>query len=339
MWISDSDTHVKVTIAATAAEQFKRVSRRRITERTLGAIFRLSKFEVVAQHHGPKKTKITMRIQELQHVGSDGSPAFGSPRPIECLEDIQELLNGLHAFRTQGATSKQILKGLQLADSNGPSPSQPDSTISIESEDFSSQGAFATQAPRANSRKRTRAQSIEEDAFDSRADLTSNVNSNTAEVQMASGSQSLHKAAKLVENQSEFELGDLPPKLVESRNKANALGNIEDKFEKEHGINLLKLLDRTNKPQLTEVKLQVGLDRIGVISDNSPMHPPATSKEPFTTESETQGLASQSRAAPTGQKSKQPYARIDNQNGINQNQPLPTNLPEPAPAIKKVLQA
>ena len=227
---------------------------------------------------------------------------------------------------------------MQQAGSNLPSPSQQDSTISIESEEFSSQGAFATQAPRANSRKRTRAQYVEEDAFDSHADPMSDVKSKSAEIPMTSGSQSLHKAPKLAENQNEAELRELPPKLVESRNKANALGTIEDNLEKQDRFNLLKLLDRTTKPKVTEVTLQADLDRIGVSSDNSTLHPPATSKESFTTRSETQGLDSKSIAAPTGPESEQPYARLDNQDGTNPNQHLPTNLPEPAAAKNRVLQ-
>lgn len=157
VWISDSQVYVKVTISAPAAEHFKRTYRRPITQGTLGGIFQLTNFEVVAQHHGPKKTKITMLIHELIHVGSDGSCAFGRPRPIECLEDIQELLDQFHAFRAQDAISREASSDLALHKRCLPLSSRTSSISSCDTGGDLSQAAFATQVPHLGPKKRARA--------------------------------------------------------------------------------------------------------------------------------------------------------------------------------------
>ena len=157
VWISDSQTHIKVTIATAAAEQFKRAHRKRITEGTLGAIFQLTNFEIVVQYYGPKKTKITMLINELTHIGSDGSSAFGSPRPIECLEHIQAVLDELQTFRAKDA-SKATRKDCILPWHEPSGSSQPSSVSSLETSENLSQAMFATQAPRPGSKKRSRAE-------------------------------------------------------------------------------------------------------------------------------------------------------------------------------------
>ena len=158
VWISDSQTHVKVTIATAAAEQFKRAHRKRITEGTLGAIFQLTDFEIVAQYYGPKKTKITMLINELTHIGSDGSSAFGSsPRPIDCLEHIQAVLDELQTFRAKDA-SKATRKDSVLPWHEPSGSSRPSSVSSLEPSENLSQAMFATQAPRAGFKKRSMAE-------------------------------------------------------------------------------------------------------------------------------------------------------------------------------------
>ena len=157
VWISDSQVHVKVTISAPAAEHFKRTYRKQITQGTLGGIFQLTNFEIVAQHHGPTKTKITMLIHELNHIGSDGSCAFGRPRPIECLEDIQELLDEFHAFRAQDAISREASSDLALHKRFLPLSSRTSSISSFDTGEDPSQAAFATQVPHLGLKKRARA--------------------------------------------------------------------------------------------------------------------------------------------------------------------------------------
>lgn len=157
VWISDSQVHAKVTISASAAELFKRIYRKQITQGTLGGIFQLANFEIVAQHHGPKKTKITMLIHELNHIGSDGSCAFGRPRPIECLEDIQELLDEFHAFRAQDAISREASSDLALHKRFVPLSSRTSSISSCDTGEDLSQAAFATQVPHLGLKKHARA--------------------------------------------------------------------------------------------------------------------------------------------------------------------------------------
>jgi len=153
VWISDSQAYLKVTISAPAAEHFKRVHRKQITQGTLGGIFQLTNFEIVAQHHGPKKTKITMLIHELNHIGSDGSCAFGRPRPIECLEDIQDLLDEFHAFRAKDAISRVANNDLALPERFIPLSSRTSSISSLDAGEDLGQAAFATQAPHHNFKK------------------------------------------------------------------------------------------------------------------------------------------------------------------------------------------
>jgi len=148
---------VKVTISTPAAEHFKRAYRKQITQGTLGGIFQITNFEIVAQHHGPKKTKITMLIHELNHIGSDGSCAFGRPRPIECLEDIQELLDEFHAFRAKDAMSREASKDLALPKRFIALSSRTSSVSSLDTGEDLSQAAFATQAPHLHFKKHARA--------------------------------------------------------------------------------------------------------------------------------------------------------------------------------------
>lgn len=148
---------MKVTISASAAEHFKRTYRKQITQGTLGGIFQLTNFEIVAQHHGPKKTKITILIHELNHIGSDGSCAFGRPRPIECLEDIQELLDEFHAFRAQDAISREASSDLALHKRFVPLSSRTSSISSCDAGEDLSQAAFATQVPQLGLKKHAQA--------------------------------------------------------------------------------------------------------------------------------------------------------------------------------------
>ena len=308
------------------------------------------------QHHGPKKTKVTMLIQELQHLGSDGSVAFFLPRPIECLEDIQELLTEFQALRAQGATSTQSTKTLQQEDRSLPSPSPACSTFNIESEETLSQERFATQAPRVRSTKRTRVGSSGEEALESHINQTRNTSSQNGENKTALNYQSVHKASDLGEKTHESGIKVLPFKLVESRNKANGLGNIEDNLANQAGYNqtsqppaadelskkqfhLLRLLDKKTKPKMTEVTVPAVVTDLGVIdakSDKSPLHQSATSREPSITRSVSRGLHNQSRTAPINQDSEQHRAILDGHNGTNQPQRLPAASQGPASAVSKV---
>ncbi|KAL8827796.1 MAG: hypothetical protein Q9191_002971 [Dirinaria sp. TL-2023a] len=355
VYISDSETHVKVTIAAAAAEKFERDQRRRITEGTLGAIFQLLKFEVVAQHYGPKKTKITMLIQELQHIGSDGSGAFGNPRPIECREDIQELLNGLQAARAQCATSAQSSKGLQLCDSSSLSPPPARNIFDLESEEVLNQGLFATQAPQVRSEKRTRVESSREEAFESKINSTSTVNGHNSDTNIALNKKRVHKASKLGEKTHESGLQALSSKLVESRNKANTLGNFEYDLAKEarynrnsqppaanelqkKASNLVRLLDKSTKPKATGLTVPAAVPNLDVIdanSDKPPLHPPATVAKSSSTKSEPQALLNQSKAVPRDQESEQCRADIDGENRLDQSQRLPADSRGPASTLTK----
>lgn len=233
VWISDSDTFVKVTISVDAAKNFQHAHRRRITEGTLGALFQLLRFEVVAQHYGPKKTKVTMLIHELKHIGSDGSQAFGRPRTIESLEDIQELLNEIQAFRAQSMTIRQSSHNLQPGVSNLQSPSQSNGILDGDGDDQISQGLFATQAPPNNAMNRAGPEPYESKSVHS--DL--NGVGNTFYQNFDSGIPSNLNLNKILEATKEERLrinSTTPsPKLVENGKEANYLGKFDDSRAKE----------------------------------------------------------------------------------------------------------
>ena len=165
LWLSDSKTLLKVIVAAAAAERFEREHKRRVTEGTLGALIQILDYEIVAQHHGPKRTKITMLINNFQHIGSDGSPAFGNPCSIECQPPIIELLDKLQTLRAQEQPSSQSLASFKAARDHIDSPSQANSTSSADDGRDRSQG-FATQIPRLQSKKRLREGSLKPNALD-----------------------------------------------------------------------------------------------------------------------------------------------------------------------------
>ena len=300
VWISDSQTHVKVTIAAAAAEQFKRAHRKRITQGTLGAIFQLTSFEIVAQHHGPKKTKITMLINELNHIGSDGSSAFGRPRPIECLEDIQELLDELQAFRAKDATSTQNIKASAMPKNVLPLSSRPSSISSLDADEDLSQALFATQAPHIGSKKRLRAEfggqvnvgltdagRVDDDGpLDPRVEAASDA----PIFNQDSGVDVAGKAASATTTEPRSR------KLVENQNRANTLSNVEGSLGREDAkvqimqppsndlhaekkFNLLNLLGGQSKPKAFEVKLPAGRtvsDQEGASSEKPALPPKAS---------------------------------------------------------------
>ena len=142
--ISDKTTSITATIASAAAEQFRRKYYKRITENTRGCLIQLLQFEIVATHHGPPDDRLTLRIQELHHIGCDGEGTFGIPRPIIKQDGIRQFLSELKAFRVR-APAKRV------EDRNGDEEDfmqTQESTREIEgreSDVVNSQSAFATQ--------------------------------------------------------------------------------------------------------------------------------------------------------------------------------------------------
>lgn len=230
MWIADTRTHLRVTIAASAAERFQRVQGRRITEGTLGGIFQLTDFEIVAQHYGPKKTKITMLIHELKHLGSDGSGRFGSPSSIESLYEIQGLLDELQMYRANAANNRREAGRLAMLKRSSTRSPSPSTDASQNVGEGVSQADFATQAPLALAR-RNRAlripavESRDHDRAD-QADLA------------GSESEGISEKPALRNNVTRNGVSNKPTatggkknvqQLVENRKKANAASSVQSK--------------------------------------------------------------------------------------------------------------
>ena len=263
VWISDSQTHVKVTIATAAAEQFKRAHRKRITEGTLGAIFQLTNFEIVAQYYGPKKTKITMLIHELTHIGSDGSSAFGSPRPIECLEHIQAVLDELQTFRAKDA-SKATKKDCVLPWYEPSASSRPSSVSSLEPSENLSQAMFATQAPRPGSKKRSRAEAdgqvLSGPTLEGRADARKNPAPNGSASNLESDERFAQKRATIIDsNTAPQDANDRTNALGQ---RAREVADVQtygpasiDALAKQK-VNLLNLLAGKPNPKVLELQAQ-----------------------------------------------------------------------------------
>ena len=167
LWLSDTKTLLKVIVAAAAAERFEREHKRRVTEGTLGAVIQILDYEIVAQHHGPKRTKITMLINNFRHIGSDGSPPFGNPSSLECQPPIIELLEKLQKLRAQEQPSSQSLAPFKAA--TIVSASQANSVSSADDSLDKSQAEFATQIPRLQSKKRLREGSLKSNEYQNNA--------------------------------------------------------------------------------------------------------------------------------------------------------------------------
>ena len=132
------------------------INRRRVTEDTLGAIIQIIDYDIVAQQHGPKRTKITMLIKTFSHVGSDGSTPFGFPRHVDSLEPIIELLDQLQTLRAQEHSMSRSPASSKPARDHMQSPSQATSISSADDSLDRSQAIFATQVPGLQPRKRLR---------------------------------------------------------------------------------------------------------------------------------------------------------------------------------------
>ena len=131
-----------------------------MTEGTLGAVIQILEYEIVAHHHGPKRTKITMLINDFKHVGCDGSAPFSTPCSIESQPPIVELLEKLQTLRAQEQPSSQSLASFKAAKDRIGSPSQATSMSSADDGHDRSQAIFATQLPRLQSKKRLREGSL-----------------------------------------------------------------------------------------------------------------------------------------------------------------------------------
>ena len=126
-------------------------------------------YEIVAHHHGPKRTKITMLINDFKHVGCDGSAPFSTPCSIESQPPIVELLEKLQTLRAQEQPSSQSLASFKAAKDRIGSPSQATSMSSADDGHDRSQAIFATQLPRLQSKKRLREGSLKSNEYQASA--------------------------------------------------------------------------------------------------------------------------------------------------------------------------
>ena len=137
---------------------------KRITDGTVGGVIQLLEYEIVAQRHGPKWTRLSMRVKKLKPIGSNGSGVFGAPCHVESLEPIIEMLDRLQTVRAQdpqvgqSSTSFKPPEGI-LSNDHAPS-SQATSTSSADDNLDKGQALFATQVPGLPSRKRLREGSL-----------------------------------------------------------------------------------------------------------------------------------------------------------------------------------
>lgn len=143
--LSDSVTRVNATISKEAAQQYVEKHKKRLTAGTLGGLFQLQTFEIVATHLGSRSMRITLFVMDLKPLGSNGSGALGFPRAIEDREELLELIQKLKDYREEtvrnGARSRQPTPSKMFTLS-----SQPDNDSPVHSH-RDSQTTFATQVP------------------------------------------------------------------------------------------------------------------------------------------------------------------------------------------------
>ncbi|KAL9045311.1 MAG: hypothetical protein Q9214_001626 [Letrouitia sp. 1 TL-2023] len=104
--ISDSATHLRATIASSAARKFNTKDGKQVTEHTLGNVIRLLDSEIVATHLGPRAQRLTMLVKDFEVLGSDRSQAHGQPRPIEAIQENIILLDKLSVLRALESTMR-----------------------------------------------------------------------------------------------------------------------------------------------------------------------------------------------------------------------------------------
>jgi len=145
--ISDSYTYMRATIASSAASKYEVATKKRVTKDTLGGLIQILDFEIVATHLGARSERATILIYDFESVGSEGSGAFGCPRPLESLPEIVELLDQLKAMRARETQEAQPRSRLGSLTEGLPANSQ----FQVEGSGFdspeTSQLMFATQVP------------------------------------------------------------------------------------------------------------------------------------------------------------------------------------------------
>ncbi len=147
--VSDSVTHLNANIATSAALKFNAANRRRVTEKTVGGIFRILSFQIVATYLGCKDSPITLLINDLQSLGSDGSSLFRYPGHIWLSENIRSLHQRVGALRAEQSIRNQE-QAIQENSGRDPLPESQDDQFELSSDDGrnTSQKDLATQAPR-----------------------------------------------------------------------------------------------------------------------------------------------------------------------------------------------
>ena len=147
MVISDSYTYMRATIASSAATNYAATTKRRVTKDTLGGLIQILDFEIVATHLGARSERATILINDFKSIGSEGSGAFGCPRPLESLTEIVDLLDQLKALRERENRGSQPRSRLGSLTEGSPAHSQ----LSVEGSGLDSpetgQLMFATQVP------------------------------------------------------------------------------------------------------------------------------------------------------------------------------------------------
>ena len=133
---------VRATIASSATTKHASTKKKQITKDTLGGLIQILDFEIVATHLGARSERATILINDFKIIGSEGSGAFGCPRPLESLPEVVELLDRLKISRTRGTQGSQPRSRLGSQMEGSPANSPLDG-ISHEA----SQSIFATQIP------------------------------------------------------------------------------------------------------------------------------------------------------------------------------------------------
>lgn len=147
MAISDAYTYMRATIASSAAAKYAAIEKKRVTKDTLGGLIQIRNFEIVATHLGSRPERATILINDFKSIGCEGSGGFGSPRPLEIIPEIAELLDQLKTIRGRENQGMQLRSGLESASEGSLARSQPDVEGSGIGSPETSQMMFATQVP------------------------------------------------------------------------------------------------------------------------------------------------------------------------------------------------
>lgn len=147
MAISDSFTFMRATIASSAAAKYAAITKKRVTKDTLGGLIQIRNFEIVATHLGSRSERATILINDFERIGCEGSGGFGSPRPLESLPEIAELLDQLKTIRGRENQGIQLRSRLESASEGSFARSQLGVEGSGIDSPVTSQMMFATQVP------------------------------------------------------------------------------------------------------------------------------------------------------------------------------------------------